>query len=326
MDSSGRRADAVALEVTGLSKRFGYVQAVADLDFAVAPGRITGFLGPNGAGKTTTLRILLGLVKATKGTATIGGQRYQDLVDPIRCVGALLEATSFHPARRARDHLRMCARAASIETTRVDEVLELVGLKEAARRRVGGYSLGMRQRLGLAAALLGNPPVLILDEPANGLDPQGIAWLREFLRYLAGQGHTVLVSSHLLAEMAQTVDDVVIIAGGRARAAGPLASLTGQIRSAMRVRTPEADRLLGVLVAAHWQARRLSEDLVLVDDVGPEQLGPVLARSQIVVYELVHERTDLESVFLSLTGPEIAPPPPATAVAITPTGPTTPPA
>ncbi len=304
---SSKRADAVPIEVRGLNKRFGAVQAVADLDFTVAPGRITGFLGPNGAGKTTTLRILLGLVAASSGTALIGGQRYRDIVDPLRRVGALLEATSFHPARRARDHLRMCALGAHIEVARVDEVLELVGLADSARRRVGGFSLGMRQRLGLAAALLGDPPVLILDEPANGLDPQGIAWLRQFLRYLAVQGHTVLVSSHLLAEMAQTVDDVVIIAGGRVRASGPLSELAGRAHSAMRVRTPEADRLQGLLHAAHWPFRRLSADLVLVEGVTPEQLGPLLARSQIVTYELANESTDLESVFLSLTGPDVDP-------------------
>jgi ABC-2 type transport system ATP-binding protein len=303
-----RRADAVSIEVRGLNKNFGIIQAVADLNFTVSPGRVTGFLGPNGAGKTTTLRILLGLVHATSGTATIGRQRYGDIIDPLRRVGALLEATSFHPARRARDHLRICALAARIETARVDEVLELVGLRDAAKRRVGGFSLGMRQRLGLATALLGDPPVLILDEPANGLDPQGIAWLREFLRYLAGQGHTVLVSSHLLAEMSQIVDDVVIIAGGRVRASGPLSELTGRVRSAMRVRTPEADRLQGVLAAAHWASRRLSEDLVLVEGVTPELLGPVLARSQIVTYELLNQSTDLEAVFLSLTGSDSQPP------------------
>jgi ABC-2 type transport system ATP-binding protein len=234
------RADAVQIEVSGLNKRFGPVQAVTDLSFTVAPARITGFLGPNGAGKTTTLRILLGLVAATAGTATIGGRRYRDIEHPQRRVGALLESTSFHPARRARDHLRMCAIAGAIETARVDQVLALVGLMDAGKRRVGGYSLGMRQRLGLATALLGDPSVLILDEPANGLDPQGIAWLREFLRYLAAEGRTVLVSSHLLAEMSQTVDDVIIIADGRARAIGPLSGLTGQVHSAMRVRTPEA--------------------------------------------------------------------------------------
>jgi ABC-2 type transport system ATP-binding protein len=310
VDASSIRADAVPIEVAGLNKRFGSIQAVADLDFTVAPGRITGFLGPNGAGKTTTLRILLGLVRPTSGTATIGGRLYQQLEQPLRRVGALLESTSFHPARRARDHLRMCAIAAAIDESRVDEVLELVGLADAARRRAGGFSLGMRQRLGLAVALLGDPSALILDEPANGLDPQGIAWLREFLRYLAGQGRTVLVSSHLLSEMAQTVDDVVIIAEGRVRASGPLSTLTGEIRSAMRVRTPEADRLMGLMAAAHWTSRRLAHDLVLVDGVTPDQLGPVLARSQIVVYELTNESTDLESLFLSLTGPETTTPTP----------------
>jgi ABC-2 type transport system ATP-binding protein len=313
VDAQRRRADAVPIEVAGLTKRFGTVEAVADLDFAVTPGRVTGFLGPNGAGKTTTLRILLGLVKATSGTATIGGRRYQQIEHPVRTVGAQLEATGFHPARRGRDHLKMCAMAAGIATPRVDEVLDLVGLRGAARRRVGGYSLGMRQRLGIATALLGDPPVLILDEPGNGLDPQGIAWLRELLRYLADRGHTVLVSSHLLAEMAQTIDDVVIIAGGRSRASGPLSNLLGRVHSAMRVRTPEADRLLGVMAAAHWVARRLADDLVLVEGVTPDQLGPVLARAQIVVYELINQGTDLESVFLSLTGPAV------------PTGPAAPP-
>ncbi len=308
VDPSIKRADAVPIEVRGLSKRFGAVEAVADLDFTVAPGRITGFLGPNGAGKTTTLRMLLGLVRPTSGTALIGGQRYRDIVDPLRRVGALLEATSFHPARRARDHLRMCALGAHVERARVEEVLEVVGLKDSARRRVGGFSLGMRQRLGLATALLGDPAVLILDEPANGLDPQGIAWLRQFLRYLARQGHTVLVSSHLLAEMAQTVDDVVIIAGGRARASGPLSDLTGRVHLAMRVRTPEADRLQGILHAAHLAYRRLAQDVVVVDGVSAEQLGPLLARSQIVTYELVSQGTDLEAVFLSLTGPGVHPP------------------
>jgi len=307
--ASSPRADAVPIEISGLTKRFGRVQAITDVDFTVAPGRVTGFLGPNGAGKTTTLRILLGLVKATAGTATIGGRRYEELERPLRRVGAVLEATSFHPVRRGRDHLRASAIAAAIEPARVDEVLELVGLADAGRRRVGGYSLGMRQRLGLAAALLGDPPVLILDEPANGLDPKGIAWLRELLRYLARQGHTVLVSSHLLAEIAQTVDDVVIIAGGRVRASGPLSDLTARVQSSMRVRTPEADRLGGVLTAAHWPFRRLAHDLVVVEGVTPSELGPVLARSQIVVYELVSESTDLESVFLSLTAPELPRPP-----------------
>jgi ABC-2 type transport system ATP-binding protein len=294
---------APGIEVAGLSKRFGSVRAVNDLSFSVAPGRITGFLGPNGAGKTTTLRILLGLVDASSGTATIGGRRYRKIPRPLHEVGALLESTSFHPARRARDHLRMVARAGRIDRARVGAVLEVVGLGEVAKRRVGGFSMGMRQRLGLATALLGDPGVLILDEPANGLDPQGIAWLRELLRYLANEGRTVLVSSHLLAEMAQTIDDVVIISEGQLRASGPLSTLTRQVRSSVRVRTPDADRLTELLRPRFPAIRRLAAELIAVDGATPEQIGPVLAEHRILIHELVTESTDLESVFLSLTGP-----------------------
>ncbi|HVX19946.1 MAG TPA: ABC transporter ATP-binding protein [Acidimicrobiales bacterium] len=289
------------IEVRGLTKTFGPVAAVQDLDFTVEPGRITGFLGPNGAGKTTTLRMLLGLVSPTSGTATIGGLRYRDIPEPVRVVGAVLEATSFHPGRRARNHLRMLTIAAGLPQERVDQVLEMVGLTGDANRRVGGYSLGMRQRLQLASALLGDPTVLLLDEPSNGLDPQGIAWLRDFLRHLAGQGRTVLVSSHLLAEMAQTVDDVVIVSKGRLRAQGPLSSLVGQAQTAMRVRTPEADRLVAVARAAGFSPRPVGPDTVIVDGVGPHQLGPVLAANQIVLYELVQQGQSLESLFLELT-------------------------
>jgi ABC-2 type transport system ATP-binding protein len=302
--TSTKRSEGAPIEVKGLSKRYGTVQAVDGLDFSVVPGRVTGFLGPNGAGKSTTLRILLGLAAPTSGSATIGGRRYRDLERPVFQVGALLEAAGYHPARRGRDHLRMCARGAGVGRARVEEVLELVGLRDAASRRVGGYSYGMRQRLGLATALLGDPGVLVLDEPANGLDPQGITWLREFLRHLARERRTVLVSSHLLAEMAPVLDDVVVIAGGRLRGAGPLSDLTSQVHTAMRVRTPEPDRLSGVLAAAHWPFRRLAHDLVLVEGVTAAELGPVLARAQIVVYELVSRSTELESVFLSLTRTE----------------------
>jgi len=215
------------VSVRGLTKHFGSVNAVEDLSFEVPTGRITGFLGPNGAGKTTTLRMALALVKPTAGEALIGGRRYADLRHPRRAVGALLEATGFHPGRRGRDHLRILAQVAGVGRGRVDEVLELVELTSAADRRVGGYSLGMRQRLGLAAALLGDPGVLVLDEPANGLDPAGMAWLRGLLRELAGQGRTVLISSHVLSEVAQTVDQVVIINAGRLRYAGTLDGLGG---------------------------------------------------------------------------------------------------
>ena len=213
------------VSVRGLTKHFGSVHAAQELTFEVPAGQVTGFLGPNGAGKTTTLRMALGLVRPTAGEALIGGHRYDELAQPRRVVGALLEATSFHPGRRARDHLRVLAQPIGVPEGRVDEVLELVGLTETADRRVSGYSLGMRQRLGLASALLGDPQVLILDEPANGLDPAGIAWLRDLLRQEAKDGRTILVSSHVLSEVAQTVDQVVIVHEGRLRFAGPLDSL-----------------------------------------------------------------------------------------------------
>ena len=213
------------LSVRGLTKDFGSVRAVHDLTFDVPGGKVTGFLGPNGAGKTTTLRMALGLVRPTSGEALIGGRRYGELSRPRSVVGALLEATSFHPGRRARDHLRILAQPAGVSAGRVEEILELVGHTEAADRRVGGYSLGMRQRLGLASALLGDPGVLILDEPANGLDPAGIAWLRDLLRTQAKEGRAILVSSHVLSEVAQTVDQVVIVHEGRLRFAGALGDL-----------------------------------------------------------------------------------------------------
>jgi ABC-2 type transport system ATP-binding protein len=215
-----------AVSVRELTKHFGQVRAVEELTFEVPPGRVTGFLGPNGAGKTTTLRMLLGLVQPSAGEALIGGQRYRELPLPRRVVGAMLEATGYHPGRRGRDHLRILASFTGAGRDLIEQVLDQVGLLDAADRRVGGYSLGMRQRLGLAAALLGDPEVLILDEPANGLDPEGIAWLRRLLRGLAGEGRTILVSSHVLSEVAQTVDHVVIINGGRLRFAGPLPALT----------------------------------------------------------------------------------------------------
>ncbi|MBO0871589.1 MAG: ATP-binding cassette domain-containing protein [Micromonosporaceae bacterium] len=213
------------ISVRGLGKRFGRTYAVRDLNFAVPAGQVTGFLGPNGAGKTTTLRIVLGLARASEGVALIDGRRYAQLPRPRRTVGAVLEATGFHPGRRGRDHLRVLAGVAGVGTARVDEVLDLVGLTDDGDRRVRGYSLGMRQRLGLASALLGDPAVLILDEPGNGLDPAGMAWLRDLLRKLAGEGRTVLVSSHVLAEVAQTVDRVLVLHRGQLRFAGPLPEL-----------------------------------------------------------------------------------------------------
>jgi ABC-2 type transport system ATP-binding protein len=214
------------IEAAGLTKRYGHVLAVDRLSFTVERGQVVGFLGPNGAGKTTTLRMVLGLVRPDAGTAAINGRAYGELPDPLRQVGAVLEASSFYPGRTARNHLRIQALVAGIETARIDVVLDLVGLTEAADRRVHGFSLGMRQRLGLATALLADPEVLILDEPANGLDPEGVRWLRDLVRGLAAEGTAVLVSSHILAEVAQTVDSVIIINHGRAVTQAPIAELT----------------------------------------------------------------------------------------------------
>src|ERR1700761_2748536 len=302
MTAAGAPTRGLPIEINGLSKHFGTVRAVDDLSFTVEPGRVTGFLGPNGSGKTTTLRMLLGLVHPSAGTATIAGQRYQDLANPTASVGAVRGATSSPPPRRARTHLRMAARAGGHDEKRADECLGLVGLTGDAKRKIGGFSMGMRQRLELATALIGDPDVLILDEPSNGLDPQGIAWLRDFMRYLAGEGRTVLVSSHLLSEMAQTIDNAVIVSFGQLKAQGTLDQITaGMTGVVMRARTPEADRLAGVLTQAGIAFRRLSHDEVAMDGVTPEQVGPLLASNQIVLYELTQEGGNLESVFLSLT-------------------------
>jgi ABC-2 type transport system ATP-binding protein len=300
--TTGATTRGLSIEISGLSKHFGPVVAVNDLSFTVEPGRVTGFLGPNGSGKTTTLRMLLGLVHPSAGKATFGGRYYRDLEHPSGSVGAVLEATSFHPSRKARTHLRMVARAGGHDEARADAVLELVGLSDDANRKVSGFSMGMRQRLELAGALVGDPDVLILDEPSNGLDPQGIAWLRDFMRYLAGEGRTVLVSSHLLSEMAQTIDNAIIVSHGELKAQGTLESLTaGLTQSSMHARSPEADRLCALLTAAQMPFRRLSHEIVAIDGVTPEQVGPFLASNQIVLYELTSEGADLESVFLSLT-------------------------
>jgi ABC-2 type transport system ATP-binding protein len=287
-----------AITVQGLTKRFGDVLAVDQLDFAIDEGTVAGFLGPNGAGKTTTLRMLLGLVAPDAGTATIGGRPYRELPDPVRRVGAVLEAGGFHPGRSARDHLRVLATAAGLAPGRVEEVLEQTGLAGAARRRVGGFSLGMRQRLGLAAALLGDPEVLVLDEPANGLDPEGVHWLRGLVRGLADQGRTVLVSSHLLAEVAQTVDQVVIIDEGRLIAQSTLAALDRTVR----VRTPDPEALRDLLVARGATVTVDGPDRLVVGGVTTEQVGQAAAAGGVVLHEMRFERSNLEDVFLELTG------------------------
>ena len=292
------------IEVRDLTKHFGPVAAVEHLSFKVEPGMVTGFLGPNGAGKTTTLRILLGLVKPTSGTALVNGAHYRDLPQPTRTVGAVLEASGFHPARTARNHLRTIAAVANISTGRVDEVLDLVGLAKDGDRKVGGFSLGMRQRLELARAMLGDPQVLILDEPANGLDPQGIAWIRGFLRWFASSGKVVLISSHLLAEASQTVDDVIILSAGRLVAQGPLQKLLEGSTSTVRVRTPDASRLVTVLEHAGRDAGsvHLDGDTVVVAGTKPEVIGPLMADNHIVVYDMSSSGESLEQLFFEMTG------------------------
>jgi ABC-2 type transport system ATP-binding protein len=289
------------ITIEGLTKRFGAVVAVDGLSFEVDQGTVVGFLGPNGAGKTTTLRMLLGLVTPTAGTARIDGKPYRALAAPIRHVGAALEASSFHPGRSARNHLRVTATAAGLPLARADAVLDQVGLTPAARRRVGGFSLGMRQRLGLATALLGDPAVLVLDEPANGLDPEGVHWLRGFLRQLADQGRTVLVSSHVLAEVAQTVDQVVIIANGRLVTQSTLAALTARTDQLVRVRTPQAASLQPLLAAQGIRAELGGTDLLTAVDTSAEAVGRAAAAAGIVLYEMRAERSNLEDVFLQLT-------------------------
>ncbi|MCP2031463.1 ABC-2 type transport system ATP-binding protein [Okibacterium sp. HSC-33S16] len=292
----------VPIEFAGLTKRFGSVDAVSDLSFTVEPGRVTGFLGPNGAGKTTSLRMLLGLVAPTSGTATIGGVKYRDLESPLSTVGAALEAASFHPGRSARDHLRVYAKAARIDPQRVDIALATVGLSEYARRRVGGYSLGMRQRLGLAFALLGDPGVLVLDEPINGLDPEGIKWIRGFLRTLAAEGRTVLVSSHLLSEVQQSVDEVVIIARGALVHRGPLSSLEVEgAATKVIVDSPNREALLAALTAAS-ASFEIARAGVLVSGLEPGEIGHIAFLAGVEVSSLHRQKSGLEDSFLALVG------------------------
>ena len=289
------------IEVERLTKRFGSTLAVDDLSFSAAPGTVTGFLGPNGAGKSTTLRAILGLVRPTAGRTAVLGQPYRELERPSQQVGAVLETFDAHPGRSGRNHLRVLARAARLPVARVDEVLALVELTDAARRRAKGYSLGMRQRLGLAAALLGDPEVLVLDEPANGLDPQGIRWLRDLLRSFAREGRTVLISSHVLAEMAQTVDEVVIIHRGRLVRHATMAEVEAMAAGAARVRSPDAERLASLLADAGVDARVLADGLLAVSTT-PERVGEIAAGHGVVLHELTAERATLEEVFLELTG------------------------
>ena len=292
------------VSIRSLTKRFGRVLAVDGLTFDAPAGKITGFLGPNGAGKTTTLRSLVGLVRPTSGQALIDGRRYQDLPNPRRVVGAVLESGSSRPGRSGRDHLRVLAATAGVGDRRVDEMLDLVGLTDAAGRRASAYSLGMRQRLGLAGALLGEPEVLILDEPANGLDPEGIAWLRTLLQGLAAEGRSVLISSHLLSEVAQTVDRVVIIDHGKLRFAGSLDELGS---GTVSVRAAQQDRLRDALATAGYGVRVVAGGLEVVG-ASPERVGQVAAAEQIALSALTADSASLEAAFLQLTSSDEAPP------------------
>ncbi len=289
------------IEADGLTKRFARLTAVDHVSFTVEQGGVVGFLGPNGAGKTTTLRMLLGLVAPSDGTATINGRRYADLADPLHVVGAALESSLAYPGRSARNHLRIAALAGGAGPGRVDELLGLVDLTGAADRRVGHFSLGMRQRLALATALLCDPEILVLDEPANGLDPEGVHWLRTLLRHLADDGRTVLVSSHILAEVAQTVDSVIILDRGRLVTEATLAELTAGGTNLVRIRTPQPGDLANLLSTQDFTATVVAPDRVEVTGATSEQIGTLAAEHAIPIFETTAEAADLEDVFLRLT-------------------------
>lgn len=288
------------IHIRNLSKHYGQLKAVDDLSFTVQPGRVTGFLGPNGSGKTTTLRILLGLAQPTSGTATFGDTHYRDIARPLNTVGSALEASSFHPGRTGIDHLLTYTPLAGVPDSRATELLELVGLSDAAKKRVGGYSLGMRQRLALATALLGDPEYLVLDEPANGLDPMGIRWLRDFLRHLASQGKTVLVSSHILSEVQQSVDDIVIISHGRLRYADSIAHLSEQARPVSKVVTPQVAEFEALAQQEGWAFERQGASFI-VDSVHTESIGRLAFTQHIELHELADRTESLEEFFLRLT-------------------------
>jgi ABC-2 type transport system ATP-binding protein len=290
------------IQIRHLTKRFGATVAVDDLSFDVEAGKVTGFLGPNGAGKTTTLRLLLGLAHPDKGTASFDGVPYQQLRRPMREVGALLEARSYHPGRKARDHLLSIAQAGRIPARRVEEVLGLVGLSNVAGRKVGTFSLGMAQRLGIAAALLGDPPVLIFDEPVNGLDPEGILWVRTLMQGLAAQGRTVFVSSHLMSEMSLTASHVVVIGRGHLIADSPVEDLVRRASgSVVRLRTPMPDAVTPRLVAAGASVRPLGDGALSVSGLGADAVGDIAFQAGAPVHELAAVEASLEEAFMELT-------------------------
>jgi ABC-2 type transport system ATP-binding protein len=294
------------IEVTGLRKRFGPMLALDGMTFTVLPGRVTGFVGPNGAGKSTTVRVILGLDAPDEGRALVGGQPYQRLRYPLRRVGALVDAGALQPSRRARNHLLWLARSQNMASRRVDEVIDLVGLASAAGRKAGGYSLGMRQRLGIAAAMLGDPPVLILDEPFNGMDPEGIIWIRRFLRSLAEQGRAVLVSSHLMSELEDMADHLVVIGRGRVVADADVDDLVARASGdQVLVRTPAPAEAATALQRAGGAPTVTDRRSLCVASLGPQRVVEVLAQAGVVFSEVTARRATLEDVYLQLTGGEV---------------------
>ncbi|GIG28902.1 ABC transporter ATP-binding protein [Cellulomonas marina] len=290
------------IEAQGLTKVYGSKKAVDGISFSVQPGRVTGFLGPNGAGKSTTMRMIVGLDRPTAGTVTVDGRPYASLRSPLAEVGALLDAKAVHTGRSARQHLRAMAATHGIATTRVDEVIEMTGLQTVAGKRVGGFSLGMGQRLGIAAALLGDPRTLILDEPVNGLDPEGVLWVRNLVRYLAAEGRTVFLSSHLMSEMAQTADHLLVIGRGRILADAPIADVVAAAtRQTVRVRSPQATALAEGLAAADVQVRAVSPGLLEVEGRTAEQVGELAAARGLVLHELTPVTGSLEDAYMNLT-------------------------
>lgn len=292
------------IEATGLSKRFGSRQAVDSIDFVVRPGMVTGFLGPNGAGKSTTMRMIVGLDRPSAGTVMVNGKSYRDHRSPLREVGVLLDAKAVHTGRSAYHHLLAMAATHGIGKARVREVIELTGLTSVARKRVGGFSLGMGQRLGIAAALLGDPATLILDEPVNGLDPEGVQWVRKLVRHLAAEGRTVLLSSHLMSEMSQTADHIIVLGRGRVLADAPVADIiAGAGGNTVRVRTPRPDLLAEVFPEVHHTT--LSDGAVSLSGITAEQVGDVAATRGIVLHELTPVASSLEEAYMALTQDEV---------------------
>ncbi len=289
------------IKVDHLSKRYGDTLAVDDLDFEVKPGVVTGFLGPNGSGKSTTMRIILGLDHASKGQATVNGVRFAELKDPIREVGALLDAKAVHPGRTARNHLRALAASNQIKRSRVDEVLDFVGIGSVANKKVGTFSLGMSQRLGIAGALLGDPGVLLFDEPVNGLDPEGIKWIRDFFRALANEGRTVFVSSHLMSEMAVSADEIIVIGRGRFITSGSVNDLTKNAEGTVLARASDHDRLSALVTSNHGTVHDSNDEGLTIGGLTSDQVGQLAFDAGIAIFELTPQRASLEEVFMDLT-------------------------